>query len=531
VPLKIGIDFGTTYTKIAYLDAAGALNLFRFPGETGAPYIPTAVAYRERQKRQIVSVGHTARSDFFNSSDLKVYCENFKLFLHLLPEEWNKNGWTCTNTPEEITRSYFSTLLRLHEHSFERMHYNIESMVVSVPQLWQEVSNNPGCNALQNILFTKLALPLHHLQSEPVCAAAYYAHRHQERQPTHRPYHILVCDVGGGTFDVALCEVMGQRVEVKFFGGNGQGGFGQAGVCFDKNAVRLAYRRKNGRDPDETGPEFTELVRAFEQIKIDKTVEIRILINALKDSEFLDEEEIFTFAKHYSVNLKLLQEAFLPIKRGIFAVLDDIQRKAAVQGRSIDRLEIVGGFGQFPLTQMAILEGLGLQDPTKLCFDPSARNFDRFYAIAYGAALVANELIQPVECFPHEVGYEVHRYGSKDVEEPVYEIVPVAKANTVLAGQVMPTYACYPDGTRRTVLVLEKHDEPMMFYLRNFGNGPWEPRNLPGDYPEPGKYYIGLLVDRSNLCKLLFEPTGETTGVRKVYPLGVLKAGNKDQKS
>ena len=47
--MKIGVDFGTTYTKIAYLDEHGKPTLFEYPkGNKAKKYIPTAIAYRQR---------------------------------------------------------------------------------------------------------------------------------------------------------------------------------------------------------------------------------------------------------------------------------------------------------------------------------------------------------------------------------------------------------------------------------------------------------------------------------------------------
>jgi len=212
---KIGIDFGTTYSKIAYLDEQGSLKLFRYPGPPGKEYIPTAVAYRTVHNRQTVSVGEAARSDVLNHPEVR-FCENFKMLLPLeAPEQWRAHGWPAETSPEDVTQDYLHSLLHESQFSFERLYGSIENLVVSVPEVWQRAANNPGAEALRRIVTEALRLPLDHLRSEPVCAAAYYVYRYQQDacHTGRQAFNLLVCDIGGGTFDVALCRVSGQQID------------------------------------------------------------------------------------------------------------------------------------------------------------------------------------------------------------------------------------------------------------------------------------------------------------------------------
>jgi hypothetical protein len=44
-------------------------------------------------------------------------------------------------------------------------------------------------------------------------------------------------------------------------------------------------------------------------------------------------------------------------------------------------------------------------------------------------------------------------------------------------------------------------------YVRIHGQDQWHALNVATtDYPDPGDYHIGLLLDRSNLAKLVFKP-------------------------
>lgn len=88
--MHIGIDFGTTYTKIAIFREAGGFKLFRFPGPRGKEYIPTAVAYRrsEEGKLELAAIGEAAVNDYLRQPGTISLVHGFKLFLPLQdPEE------------------------------------------------------------------------------------------------------------------------------------------------------------------------------------------------------------------------------------------------------------------------------------------------------------------------------------------------------------------------------------------------------------------------------------------------------------
>lgn len=500
--MRIGIDFGTTYTKISYVQD-GRLHLFRFPGPGGRDYIPTAVAYcRGRGGKEEISVGEAALLDAINRPEARL-ATRFKLFLPIRDEAERKaKGWNLDRPPEEVTRDYFKQLLMESDFSFERTVGKIESIVVSVPEIWQRTANNPGAEALRRVLVDEMGLPVDHLRSEPVCAAAYYVYeyRRTEHRAEDRPFNLLVCDMGGGTFDVALCQVIGQRVEVLEFDGNSEGGWGLAGACFDHNLVRTVYRAIEGCEPSEEI--LLELVHEFEQVKIKHHDEARELLELINITDPLVDDtplDYYIIRRKYVPTLGQVRESFAPIAKGIKEVLERIRKRAERKGLSIDRVAIVGGFGQFPLVQRAILENLGIRDETDVRFDPLLHTQNRqFYAIAYGAALVAAGLIQPVEYYPHTIGIFVFQREGGMLRE---KFLPIIEAGKVAAGQARPQFADKivkvpreATGSLPVGLQIEGTGEPIRFSLPLVR------------FPPPGNYRIGIQIDRSNMGILSFQP-------------------------
>lgn len=513
--MQIGIDFGTTYTKIAYVQD-GQLRLFRFPGPNGRDYIPTAVAYRRSREGWNISIGEAALSDAIHLPDVQL-ATRFKMFLPIQdPAERRERGWNLDRTPEEVAKDYFEQLLRASRFSFEKTVGPIESVVVSVPEIWQRSANNPGAEAVLRILVDELKLPVDHLRSEPVCAAAYFVYEYQrtEQRERDRPFNLLICDMGGGTFDVALCRVKGQEVEVIDFDGNSEGGWGLAGSLFDRNLVCTVYQAVEGRPPDENLA--LELSVEFEAAKIlhhDQAVEdFSSIIELLPDPRLEDIQlAYYTFRRKYTPTLKHVMESFQPVAEGIQQVITRLRNRAERKGLTIDRVAIVGGFGQFPLVQHAILKSLGIRDKTDVRFDERLhRQNKQFYAIAYGAALIAAGEIKPVEYYPHTIGVFVFRLREGRLWK---EFLPIIEAGKVAAGQARPMFA------KELVQVRSQETGVLPIGLQIGGIG--EPIRLslpPVRYPPPGVYSIGIQIDRSNMAVLVFQR--QDSGERIEYRLG-----------
>ena len=525
--MHVAVDFGTTYTKIAYIDEQDRLQLFRYPAPAGPEYVPTALAYRRNRSRSAPSIGQAARNLVLHEPDV-VYCENFKMLLPLeQPTQWAAQGWTAEAEPALIARDYFQMLLRDDAHAFERQVGRISGLVVSVPEVWQQTPDNCGAEAVRRIFRDDLGMPLKHLQSEPICAAAYYAYRYQQAERRDQPPfdgNLLMCDVGGGTFDVALCRVEQNRIEVLDFDGNGERELGLAGVTFDRNAMRLAWREYHQGEPELASVEFIEALRAFEQVKIDQASELEELLQLQRESgdEFIKDAPLYNFLRRYKLTYAQIEMAFEPIRQGISTVLGRIMQRARERNHSIDRIAIVGGFGQFPLVQEAILTALGITEPDMdVRFDPMMHGQrearQRAFAIAYGAALIASEKIETVEYYPHTLG--IHGRSEYTGRE---DTLPIIEAGKVTSGRGQVVYAIGRNGQRQVFGIRGVTRSTLPIRLQVRGRGRWKVIKTPvNQFPPPGDYHIGLKIDRSNLASLIFYPLGGQGG-ELIYNLGLL---------
>lgn len=519
--MKIGIDFGTFYTKIVYPDEKNNPLLFHYPNkQAGNPYISSEISYILRQERCSRFVGANAFEHINDPSNVEFH-RDFRMGLPLASTEWPQIGWENGRTPVSVTQDYFEELLTIGRYSFtQQMRMNIDQAIISVPEAWYRDMANPGPDRLLGI-FENLGLSRQNilLQSEPVCAAAFYAHcelQHFKRKKLE-PYNLLVCDMGGGTFDVALCKIEGDYIRVLHHDGSRENGMGLAGAAFDRACVEAACLTAFKRIPDHSS-DFYRLLRAFEATKINPADDSHQMISETTAQDLnLRETKIYSFDDSFSVTVAQAWQAFLPIRDEIRKVLKRIGEKCSQKSWKIDRAIVVGGFGQYHLVQQAIFDSL----PENVAKGSASDEFEneRYYAIARGALCILTGMVQVSEPIRDTLGIITH--GSEDGFEHTIKM-PIIHANQAHAGMITPQFATHKSGERIIVKVAGQCDESLPIYAQRNGVGDIRMVNTSGlkDWPQPGEYTVGFQIDRSNRAVIIFEHRSQNQ--QYVYPVGEL---------
>jgi molecular chaperone DnaK len=507
---SIGLDFGTTNSIISYLDK-GELTTYKY-GSPGSQqeYIPSFVAYEEDD----IEIGQAAKITKSNDTNVESY-GNFKM---QLPEkELKSNGH---KDPIQVTKDYLQQILIDDIHSFQQQWGKIEGLVVSVPEIWQRDISNLGRERLQKILRQDLGLPLQQLVSEPVAAAAYYAW--QVNSGTLQPFtgNLLVCDIGGGTFDISLCRLSGDnKVRVLYFDGEGNKGLEFAGVAFDRRCVQIAYKTQHGEAIDESSSKFLSLLNQFEQVKISKHGKIQKMSQNYIDSpDAYGEKDAYVFGD-YKITMAQLWEAFSPIREGIEKAMNRVKTWSQENGENIDRVLPVGGFSQFPFVKYAIAQSLGLQEGDSR-MDSQFNFTSNAYAIAYGACLIANGYIDPEEKYVHTVGIVVTREGenseSLSAETVTPEYLTLIPGNTSLSELSEPQFHQQPLVAFEPSFTIPIWIDPLSRGKRRKMNTP-DRITLP-NYSQQARYWVGMRVNRSQVAYLVIEEVRSQKRVE--YELG-----------
>jgi hypothetical protein len=218
---------------------AGQLQVFRYPHPTGTVSIPTALMYRTAEGQQSTT---TPSLSFYISEGEDIGTpayEHFKVLLPLVSRaQWYAHGWPEDRSPQEVTRLYFRHLLMENLRSFMPEIGSIDRVVVAIPNAWFEPSGRSGRQILRRMFLQDLGLTDVQFHSDATCAVAYIAHCYQQKHHQAPTGTILVCDMGGGRFQVALCRLQGKHIEMLAHDGDGEYGLGLAGVAFDRAAAR-----------------------------------------------------------------------------------------------------------------------------------------------------------------------------------------------------------------------------------------------------------------------------------------------------
>jgi len=347
-----GIDLGTTYSCIAYVDEYDkAVVIQNFENERTTP----SVVYFEDDGSIIV--GQEAKSM------LKTDPEKVVTFIKRSmgdPNFFLKRG-KIQYTPEEISNYILKKLVK---DASDKVGFEIKDVVITCPAYF-------GVNQREA---TKIAgeiagLNVKSIINEPTAAALAYGIEHVQHQT------VLVYDLGGGTFDVTMIEVKPQSIEVVVTGGDhnlGGKNWDDALMlyCADK------FKEKKGVTDDILSNEETfgelqiEVENAKKTLSTRNETKIRVLYGTNRDSVEVSREKFNELTKDLAKRTIMLTNQ----------MLDD----AKVKGKSsFDKILLVGGSTRMPQIK-AILEDNYPAVPVEF-FDPDE-------SVAKGAAIYGQQL-------------------------------------------------------------------------------------------------------------------------------------------
>jgi molecular chaperone DnaK len=347
----VGIDLGTTNSAVAYIHN-GCPEII--PSPRGRRITPSVVLIDLLGK---VVVGEDARSALIAMPDRTVAAIKRKMGLQ---EPVALAGQTFL--PQEISALI---LKELKSYVDARFGEGEKEAVITVPAYFTDEQRRATKQAGELAGFV-----VERIVNEPTAAALAFglAHLDEDR-------HILVYDLGGGTFDVSIVEMMSGVLEVQASTGNSLLG----GEDFDWRIVDwLADRvfEEHGIDPRSDLRAKALLKEEAEKIKMrlsdEETATVSLPLVAMKGN---DPVGLFVeFGRQQLVALidDLLQETMACVRR----VLQD----ASLEPGRIDEILLVGGSTKIPRVRDLISGFFGKEPRTDVNPDE---------AVALGAAVQA----------------------------------------------------------------------------------------------------------------------------------------------
>ncbi len=371
----VGIDLGTTNSEVAVVKD-GKPEVIQ--NAEGNRLTPSMVAFTksgeilvgEPAKRQaILNAERTVRSiKRHMGSDYKVKIDN---------KEY---------TPQEISAF---VLRKLRKDAEAALGGKVRRAVITVPAYFEDSQRQATKDA------GRIAgLEVMRIINEPTAAAlAYGVDKNKEE-------NVIVCDLGGGTFDVSLLEIGGGIIEVKATSGNNHLG----GDDFDQRIMDWlidTFKKDTGIDLSNDKQALQRLKDASERAKIELTTKMETQISLpyitadANGPKHL--EATLTRAKLES----LIQDIVEKMREPIETVLNDTK----ISPDDIAEVLLVGGSTRMPIIQR-FLKDIFHKEPSK------AVNPDE--AVAIGAAIEASILagetkrdVVLVDVTPLSLGVEV----------------------------------------------------------------------------------------------------------------------------
>ncbi|HWE04790.1 MAG TPA: Hsp70 family protein [Tepidisphaeraceae bacterium] len=203
----LGIDLGTTFSAMAYLDPHGAPTTV--PNNEGELTTPSVVLF---EKSGDVVVGREARRAALSEPASVAECVKRHMGDEYFPKLINGQ----MRTPIEVSALI---LLKLKQDAQKKLG-TIDGVVITVPAYFDESRRQATAKA------GKLAgLKVLDIINEPTSAALAYAYRSFSKddiadgaamrpRTDSQPRIVLVYDLGGGTFDVTLLRIAGKDLTV-----------------------------------------------------------------------------------------------------------------------------------------------------------------------------------------------------------------------------------------------------------------------------------------------------------------------------
>ena len=353
----IGIDLGTTFSVVARLDDLGRPQTLA--NAEGDKTTPSAVLFDGSE----VVVGREAIKALGTDMENVAECAKRYLGQRMYPKTIGGRQY-----PPEAIQAWVLNKLRVDS---QRQVGHYEKVVITVPAYFDEVRRKATQDAGYMAGFEVMDII-----NEPTAAAVAFGFLqgfiHQDGRE-HEPLRILVYDLGGGTFDVTVMEIVGNQFNALATDGDVQLG----GRDWDQRLVDYVaeeFIRKFGVDPRDDPNTLGRLWRECEEAK--QTLSARTKANLICEYQSC------------TVKLEVTRELFQEITQDLLDRTAFTTRQtldaAGFTWDDINRVLLVGGSTRMPAVQ-EMLQNLSGKAP-----DCSVSPDE---AVAHGAALHAGLLL------------------------------------------------------------------------------------------------------------------------------------------
>lgn len=498
---SIGIDLGTTYSCVGVWEKD---HVTIIENSIGRKTTPSWVAFTDKSRfvgeeavkqsarnpsRTIYDVKRLMGKSF---ADPSVTSEIKRLHYQVGQDEHGyaniripkQDGSTVPYRPEQISALILTEMKDIAEAYLQK---RVSDAVITVPAYFSDSQRTATLRA------AKLAgLNCLRIINEPTAACLCY---NLEKEANG---YVLVFDLGGGTFDVSLVEILDNTLEVAAISGNSHLG----GEDFDNLLVDHLLRQLESKVATDANPTIAKSVVAKFRANPKKMRRLKAKAEAAKKTLSKTRSCTVTMESVYDENdydIVVLRSKFNQLCDQLFQqcmiAVDDALSQAEIEADNVTQVVLVGGSSRIPKIQELLGE--------KFCAKIINKTINQDEAVAYGAAVQAANLskdstirskkIQLIDVVPLPIGIVTHN-GLMSTLIDRNESIPIT-------GEKI--YTTTKD--RQTSVEIEVRQGMREFGEDNYYLGKF---SLHGLIPEPrgvGKVKVSAMIDENGVLKMIAE--------------------------
>ena len=393
-----GIDLGTTYSCISYVDESGRPVIVK--NSEGSNITPSVVFFDEGA----VVVGDVAKEN------AALYPEKVVSFIK---RSIGEEGYRFYHEDKELRAEEISAyiLKKLVKDAELELNEKIEDVVITCPAYFgineREATKQAGIIAGLNVK---------QIINEPTAAAISYGSIEENQNKV-----VLVYDLGGGTFDITMIEIKENAINVICTGGDHNLG----GKNWD-DAI-LTYLAEKFQEQSGIDEDILDNLETLQDL----------MVQAEKAKKQLTQRDKTTITVNFDGNrerIELTREKFEELTASLLErtveLTKDMLSEASKKGyNSFDEILLVGGSTRMP----QIMEKIRTE------FSVEPRVFDPDEAVAKGAAIFGNN-----KAIQELIYKKIEETTSKPVDNN-----PPSEEEIERAIDTLETEGTLPGGNRR----------------------------------------------------------------------------------
>jgi molecular chaperone DnaK (HSP70) len=353
-----GIDLGTTYSCIAYVDEYGKPVVLK--NQEGDSTTPSVVQFVDGQSRVVGKEAKNVSQLYPDSVVAMVKRE--------MGTTWRKTYEGKEYAPEEIS-SYI--LSKVVQDAAVATGEQVTDVVITVPAYFG-IAERAATEAAGKIA----GLNVRAILNEPTAAAFAYG------MGQEKDMRVLVFDLGGGTFDITLIDITEDAIDVVATGGNHRlGGHDWDTDIVTYLAAQWQAQSGSGEDPLDSPETRNQLYKDAEDRKRSLTVRPSVDIAVSHNGDV--RKVTLTREKFEELTRARLEETIAHTRQ----TLEEAKLVLQARGKPIEplfhKLLLVGGSTRMPQVTRRLKEEFPGVEPQM--FDPDE-------SVAKGAALYGQKL-------------------------------------------------------------------------------------------------------------------------------------------